>query len=57
MYRNDRVFDPRDVRLVATIATTRDARAAHTREHARTYEDSFDFRSFRAEMQGNRGVL
>lgn len=57
MYRNDRIFDPRDPRLVATIATTQDARTAGSREHARTYEDSFDFRSFRAEMQGNRGVL
>lgn len=57
MYRNDRIFDPRDVRMVATVGTLKDARAASTRHHVRTYEDSFDFRSFRHEMQGNRGVL
>ena len=55
-YRNDRIFDPRDPRLVASVATTRDAQA-QARRHERTHEDSSDFRDMRAMMRGNRGVL
>lgn len=54
MYLNDRIFDPRDPRLVASVATLDDARKADVPKLA---EDRFDFREMRASMQSNRGVL
>jgi hypothetical protein len=41
-----RIFDPRDPVLVASISTTRDARNASRRQE-RTHEDSHDFREIR----------
>jgi hypothetical protein len=54
MYLNDRIFDPRDPQLVATIATTTDAYRADVPRYA---EDRPDFRNFRAIMLSNRGTL
>lgn len=52
-----RVFDPRDPQLIASVATTRDARDASERlSMRREPEDSHSFREIRSIMSNRTGV-
>ena len=54
-----RIFDPRDPQLIASVSTTQDARNAatmHRSSQQRDHEDSHDFREIRSLMSNRTGV-
>lgn len=51
-----RIFDPRDPQLVASVSTTRDAQNAARRTFRKDAEDSHSFREIRSLMNNRTGV-